>query len=64
VPRKDGRPTTAVITREEFTRLEARVDDLRREFHLQFQRIAQIQAELDQIQSAWIKRRGDDLRSR
>jgi len=32
---------------------------LRREFSLQFRRIAQIQAELDQIQSAWTKRKGE-----
>jgi len=59
VSRKNGRPTTAKVTREEFKRLEVRVEELRREFSLQFRRIAQIQAELDQIQSAWTKRKGE-----
>jgi len=63
VSRKDGRPANATITREEFARLEARVEELRREFHLQFRRIAQIQAELDQIQGAWSERKGE-LRTR
>jgi archaellum component FlaC len=57
VATKDGRSRTAAITREEFKRLEARVEELKREYSLQFSRIAQMQAELDQIRTAWTKRK-------
>ena len=48
---------TAAITRAEFSRLEARVEELKHEFSLQFSRIAQMQAELDRIRTAWAKRK-------
>lgn len=50
----------AVVTRAEFNRLIARlneraeiINDLQRHQQVQFQRIAQLQAELDLIKRAW-----------
>jgi len=53
-PRK--RPSDNGITRREFAALARTVEDCSRDLRLQFTRIAQIQAELDQIRTAWSKR--------
>lgn len=52
------------ITREEFNRLVERlneraeiIDDLQRSQQIQFQRLAQLQAELDVMRRAWEKLR-------
>lgn len=43
------------VTRREFEDLVRAVEDCVRSLELQFTRIAQIQAELDHIRSAWSK---------
>ncbi len=51
------RPSTAPVTRAEFEALARMVEKSGRDLDLQFQRIAQIQAELDRIRIAWTKRK-------
>jgi hypothetical protein len=43
------------VTRREFTDLVRAVEDCARSLELQFTRIAQLQAELDHIRTAWAK---------
>ena len=46
-------PGRRVITREEFDRMAAVIDECCAKLDLQFKRIAQIQAELDHARAAW-----------
>ena len=48
------RPANAV-TRSEFRRLENTLEECCRQLDVQFRRIAQMQAEMDQIRVAWTK---------
>ena len=43
------------VTRREFTDLMHQVEECSRNLDLQFTRIAQIQAELDHLRTAWAK---------
>lgn len=47
------RPSGTAVTRREFEAVVRAVEDCSRALQLQFTRIAQIQAELDRIRSAW-----------
>jgi hypothetical protein len=58
------RPTRRAVTREEFKRLIKRlneraeiINDLQQNQQIQFQRLAQLQAEVDVIKRAWDKLR-------
>ena len=46
-------PPAARCVRKEFEALRQRMDDCRRDLDVEFTRIAQIQAELDQVRKAW-----------
>lgn len=55
------------VSRAEFDLLREQVDQSRRDLRVQFTRIAQIQAELDRIRSAWTRslaRESKDKRKR
>jgi hypothetical protein len=49
------RRSASAVTRAEFRRLENTLEECCRQLDVQFQRIAQIQAEMDQIRLAWSK---------
>ena len=51
LPRRGAHPPLRgdAVTREEFTRLAATIHSLQRDQEIQFKRIAQIQAELDDL---------------
>jgi hypothetical protein len=60
--RRIPRAKHAVVTRAEFNRMVARlnergqiINDLQKTQNIQFQRLAQLQAELDLIKRAWDK---------
>ena len=44
-----------MVRREEFNALQKQVEHCLRELDVQFQRIAQMQVELDQVRRAWTK---------
>jgi hypothetical protein len=54
-PSLKRRAAVLVVSREELDQLRAAVEDIQRILQTQFQRIAQMQAELDGVKNAWIQ---------